>query len=249
MWVLKFVVALSVACLLGQQSLAAELLIPRSISQLSANLGGVRGRLVPIETGGQIDEVRTTLKINVPVNVLEAHVVNAFSWSDDQRHLYVTLTSGILSVIGENKGEIACVMGHEYGHLLARYSEKGRQDFKLFLRRFWIYQPGSPYPPTPNKAYNPQDLERYWLQDQVRPHQLEEYYADIVGMTRMKAFGYNPYDCMGLMGKLMGARPKKKLLERFVASLAEDHPLDDNRIEFLRQHLAYLKAREQRGQR
>jgi peptidase M48-like protein len=68
----------------------------------------------------------------------------------------------------------------------------------------------------------------------VATRRASEQRADTIGIQFMVGAGYNPFDAAGLMGKFQMLTGRTGLLENFFARFTSDHPIDQDRINNIR---------------
>lgn len=162
--------------------------------------------------------------------VLEDPTINAFALPGGKVFFY----TGILKLMA-NDDQIACVMGHEIAHVLARHGAErisqqqlagfGGELLSAALKVPAKYQ--SAYQSAYGAAANLGVILPY-----SRKHESE---ADAIGVTLMHKAGYNPNEAVKFW-KTMAAQSSGKTPE-FLST----HPSDTRRIEDIQSQIKKLK--------
>ena len=149
--------------------------------------------------------------------VLETKDVNAFAGPGG----YIYVTTGLLKLVS-SEDELACVQGHEVGHVAARHAIKQVQARVLYSIPASIIFSENRYNEIEravNTAFNLTQLS-YGRKDELQ--------ADTLGMSYARKAGYNPYGVVSFLRKL-GEVEKKE--PRLIIVPLSTHPLTSVRIE------------------
>lgn len=163
--------------------------------------------------------------------LVNTDVVNAFAVPG----CYIYVTRGLMGLVN-SEAELASVLAHELGHIVADHSS--RQQNRSILRELGVIAVGLVTGSDRLTRLAGQAAQYFTL----RYSRTQEYESDDLGIRYMKAAGYDPYEAADMLGAL-GRQ------ERFVAGTdgdnakaipewARTHPLTENRIERARQTAA-----------
>jgi len=161
--------------------------------------------------------------------LVNTDVVNAFAVPG----CYIYVTRGLMSIVG-SEAELASVLGHELGHIVADHSE--RQQKRSVWREVGVLAVGVL---TGSEGLTKVAARAAGLFS-LRYSRRQEYESDDLGIRYVKAIGYDPHAAADMLSAL--ARN-----ERFVTASrgrdeaqsipewARTHPLTQNRIERARE--------------
>ena len=175
------------------------------------------------DIGKKIAAVSDRKEIDYYFQVLEDDQVNAVSLPGG----YIYVNSGLLDkVSGDN--ELACVLAHEVGHIVARHSIKKLQAMQSYsvLRLLVAVAPGTgEVGPAADAAFT-QFLLGYSREDELLADQLGARYA--------KLAGYDPHGMITFLTKLQDINRRMPLQEK---SYYKTHPYVPDRIRVVKQEL------------
>ncbi|HYI38793.1 MAG TPA: M48 family metalloprotease [Allosphingosinicella sp.] len=156
--------------------------------------------------------------------LVNSDVVNAFAVPG----CYIYVTRGLMGIVN-SEAELASVLAHEVGHIVAAHNR--RQQRRSLLRSIGVWAVG---------ALGSEDLSRiagraaeYFT---LRYSRKQEYEADDLGVRYLAAAGYDPYaagdmlDALGRHEQYMG-KTRGRDEARAIPEWARTHPLAGNRIE------------------
>ncbi|MDR0746840.1 MAG: M48 family metallopeptidase [Helicobacteraceae bacterium] len=162
--------------------------------------------------------------------VLEDAVINAFALPGGKVFFY----TGILKLM-DNDDQIACVMGHEIAHVLARHGAERVSQQQLTALGGELLSTAlkipAKYQQTYQAAYGAASNLGVIL-PYSRKHESE---ADAIGVVLMYKAGYNPNEAVKFWQK-MAAQGGKSAPE-FLST----HPSDERRIEDIQKNIKRLK--------
>jgi predicted Zn-dependent protease len=156
--------------------------------------------------------------------LVNSDVVNAFAVPG----CYIYVTRGLMAVV-TSEAELASVLGHEVGHILARHSERQQS------RQLWSVVGVIAASLTGSERLTRiagAAAELFTM----RYSRKQEYEADELGMRYLKQAGYDPYAASDMLAALMrqesflsksGGRDEAK----GVPEWARSHPLTEKRID------------------
>jgi MAF protein len=175
------------------------------------------------DIGKRIAAVSDRKEIDYHFRVLEDDDVNAVSLPGG----YVYVNSGLLNKVS-NDDELACVMAHEVGHIVARHSIKKLQAMQSYsvLRLLVAVAPGTAGVGTAADAAFTQFLLGYSREDELLADQLGARYA--------KLAGYNPGAMINFLTKLQDINRRMPSRGH---SYFRTHPYVPDRIRVVKQEL------------
>ena len=157
--------------------------------------------------------------------LVNSDVVNAFAVPG----CYIYVTRGLMGVVN-SEAELASVLAHEVGHIVAAHNR--RQQQRSLLRSLGVWAVGA--------ITGSEDLTRIAGRAAefftLRYSRKQEYEADDLGIRYLAAAGYDPYaagDMLGALGRheqYMG-RTRGRDEARAIPEWARTHPLAGNRVE------------------
>ncbi|MGZ8419395.1 MAG: M48 family metalloprotease [Allosphingosinicella sp.] len=164
--------------------------------------------------------------------LVNSDVVNAFAVPG----CYIYVTRGLMGIVN-SEAELASVLAHEVGHIVAAHNR--RQQKRSLLRSLGVWAVGA--------ITGSEDLSRiagraaeYFT---LRYSRTQEYEADDLGVRYLAAAGYDPYaagDMLAALGRheqYMG-RTRGRDEARAIPEWARTHPLAGNRVERVAQTAA-----------
>ncbi|MDP2905217.1 MAG: Maf and M48 domain-containing protein [Candidatus Omnitrophota bacterium] len=175
------------------------------------------------DIGKKIVAVCDRKDIEYEFDVIEDPEVNAFSLPGG----YVYINSGLIEKI-DSDDELAGVIGHEVGHIVARHSIKRLQGSQLYtlLMVLASQAPSSGEVATAADAAITQLMLGYSRED--------ELLADQLGARYLKKSGYNPQAMVTFLEKLQKIGKKRPLQP---INYYKTHPYVPDRIRVVREEL------------
>jgi MAF protein len=175
------------------------------------------------DIGKKIAAVSDRKEIDYHFRVLEDNEVNAVSLPGG----YVYINSGLLDKVA-NDDELACILAHEVGHIVARHSIKKLQAMQGYsiLRVLVAVAPGAAEVGSAADAAFLQFLLGYSREDELLADQLGARYA--------KLAGYDPHGMINFLIKLQDINRRMPLKGR---SYYKTHPYVPDRIRVVKQEL------------
>ena len=175
------------------------------------------------DIGKRIAAVSDRKEIDYYFQVLEDEQVNAVSLPGG----YVYVNSGLLDKVSSDD-ELACVLAHEVGHIVARHSIKKLQAMQGYsvLRLLVAVAPGTGEVGTAADVAFTQFLLGYSREDELLADQLGARYA--------KLAGYDPHAMITFLTKLQDMSRRMPITEK---SYFKTHPYAPDRIRVVKQEL------------
>jgi predicted Zn-dependent protease len=170
--------------------------------------------------------------------LVNSDVVNAFAVPG----CYIYVTRGLMGIVG-SEAELASVLGHEVGHIVADHSE--RQQKRSTLRELGVLAVGL----VTGSDRLAQVAARAAGLFGLRYSRRQEYEADDLGIRYLKATGYDPFAAADMLDAL-GRNERFVTLTRGrdeakgVPEWARTHPLTESRIARARATAAATGVRE-----
>lgn len=168
-------------------------------------------------------------------HVLKTKAVNAFAAPGG----FIYVTEGLLNKLQPTDDELACVLGHEIGHVEARHSVKQMQvkSGLAVLREALSVS-------KETKAVGKVVGVGGGLLS-LRYSRGQERQADELGVELAAAAGYDPRAMLGFFRKLRAL--EKKQGGSAVPAFLRTHPLTADRIKFMDRHLRRLESGRRRN--
>ncbi len=175
------------------------------------------------DIGKKIVSVCDRKDIEYHFYVLNDEEVNAFSLPGG----FVYVNKGLVDKVA-NDDELACVLGHEVGHIVARHSIKKLQAIMGYsiLRLLTAPIPATGQVGNAADVAFAEILTGYGREDELLADQLGTRYA--------KAAGYNPHAMISFLKKLEEVGRRKPLQPK---SYLKTHPYVPDRIRIVKQQL------------
>jgi len=165
-------------------------------------------------------------KLPYSFTLLDTDMINAFAGPGG----YVFVTKGLLDFI-ENEDELACVIGHELGHINARHSMKAVEKQYGYEILFSIVSAIAQKDLSSIREYVDVTFNLIML----GYGRENEFQADELGIIYAKKAGYNPYAMIDFFNKLKKfEKSKPSSLEKLFMS----HPPTEERIKKIYQKLS-----------
>ena len=170
--------------------------------------------------------------------VFEDKSPNAFALPGNKIGVY----TGMLALV-DNQDQLAAVIGHEVGHVLAKHSnERASQEMAVNQGMAMIQAIGAPQSTLGQTAFGLLGVgAEYGI---LMPYSREqESEADIIGVDLMAKAGFDPRQSIGLWQKMEQASQGQQPVE-FLST----HPAHATRIQRLEQHMPQAMALYQQAQ-
>jgi predicted Zn-dependent protease len=170
--------------------------------------------------------------------LVNSDVVNAFAVPG----CYIYVTRGLFGIVN-SEGELASVLGHELGHIVADHSE--RQQKRGIWRELGVLAVGLV---TGSDRLTQVAARAAGLFD-LRYSRRQEYESDDLGIRYLRGIGYDPFaaaDMLAALGRheqFMTATSGRDLAKG-VPEWARTHPLTESRIERARGTAAATGVRD-----
>lgn len=175
------------------------------------------------DIGKKVAAVSDRKEIDYYFQVLDDDTVNAVSLPGG----YIYVNTGLLEKVS-NDDELACVLAHEVGHIVARHSIKKLQAMQSYsiLRLLVAAAPGTQQVGTAADIAFNQFLLGYSREDELLADQLGARYA--------KLAGYDPHGMITFLAKLQEINRRMPLQER---TYYKTHPYVPDRIRVVKQEI------------
>lgn len=157
--------------------------------------------------------------------LVNSDVVNAFAVPG----CYIYVTRGLVGLVN-SEAELASVLGHELGHIVADHS--ARQQNRSLLRQLGVIAVGLITDSEALTRIAGQAAEFFTL----RYSRTQEYESDDLGIRYMKAAGYDPYEAADMLRALtrqeqFASASADQNAARRMPEWTMTHPLTENRIQ------------------
>jgi predicted Zn-dependent protease len=163
------------------------------------------------------------------VLVFDDESLNAFALPGNKIGVHM----GLVNLV-DNQSQLATVIGHEIGHVLARHSNERLSQESLVNQGMSVI--GAIAPPTAMSQLGISALglgaQYGLLLPYSRTHESE---ADIIGMDLMTRAGFDPKDSINLWRKMAQASRSKGVQQ--TPEFMSTHPAHETRIENMTNHL------------
>lgn len=176
---------------------------------------------------------------NWEVVVFEDSSPNAFALPGNKIGIY----TGMITLVGGNQDQLAAVVGHEIGHVLAKHSnERASQDMAVNQGLGMVQAMSNPQTAMGQTAMGLLGIGAEYgiLKPYSRDHESE---ADIIGMDLMAKAGFDPSQSITLW-QLMDQAARGQQPIEFMST----HPSHATRIQQLQQHLPQATGLFQQAQ-
>ncbi|MSP28437.1 MAG: M48 family peptidase [Methylococcales bacterium] len=173
------------------------------------------------------------------VVVFEGSSPNAFALPSNKIGVY----TGMITLAAGNQDQLAAVIGHEVGHVLAKHSnERASQELAVNQGLGMVQTMSNPQTAMGQTAMGLLGIgvEYGVLKPYSRTHESE---ADIIGMDLMAKAGFDPSQSITLWQKMDQASQGQPPIE-----FTSTHPSHATRIQQLQQHLPQAMALFQQAQ-
>jgi predicted Zn-dependent protease len=200
----------------------------------------------PVSNNTQYNQVATCISQaiikeqggNWEVVVFEDKSPNAFALPGNKIGIY----TGMLTLV-DNQDQLAAVIGHEVGHVLAKHSnERASQEMAVNSGLALIQAVGAPQSALGQTAFGLLGVgAEYGI---LMPYSREqESEADIIGVDLMAKAGFDPQQSVTLWQKMEQASQDQQPVE-FMST----HPAHATRIQNLEQHMPQAMGLYQQAQ-
>lgn len=170
------------------------------------------------------------------VVVFQDKSANAFALPGNKIGVY----TGLIKLVGGNQDQLAAVIGHEVGHVLAKHSNERASQQMAVQQGMGIIQQTA-------LGQNPATLGLLGLGAQygvLMPFsRTQESEADMIGLDLMAKAGFDPRQSITLWQKMERAAQGQQPIE-FMST----HPSHDTRIQELQQRMPQAMAQFQKAQ-
>lgn len=173
------------------------------------------------------------------VIVFEDSSPNAFALPSNKIGIY----TGMITLVGGNQNQLAAVVGHEIGHVLAKHSnERASQEMAVSQGLGMVQAMSNPQTAMGQTAMGLLGVGAEYgvLKPYSRDHESE---ADIMGMDLMAKAGFDPSQSITLWQLMDQAAQGQQPIE-FMST----HPSHATRIQQLQQHLPQAMGLFQQAQ-
>ena len=182
--------------------------------------------------------ITTELGGNWEVVVFEDKSPNAFALPGNK----IGIHTGMLTLV-DNQDQLAAVIGHEIGHVLAKHSnERASQEMAVNSGMAMIQAVGAPQSALGQTAFGLLGVgAEYGI---LMPYsRVQESEADIIGVDLMAKAGFDPRQSITLWQKMEQASQGQQPIE-FMST----HPAHATRIQNLEQHMPQAMGLFQQAQ-
>lgn len=175
------------------------------------------------DIGKKIAAVSDRKEIDYHFQVLDDDDLNAVSLPGG----YVYVNTGLLDKVS-NDDELACILAHEVGHIVARHSIKKLQAMQSYsiLRLLVAAAPGT------GEVGNAADIA--FTEFLLGYSREDELLADQLGARYAKLAGYDPHGMINFLQKLQDINRRMPLKEK---SYFKTHPYVPDRVRVVKQEL------------
>lgn len=175
------------------------------------------------DIGKKIAAVSDRKDIDYYFTVLDDEEINAFALPGG----YVYVNSGLVEKV-DNDDELACVLAHEVGHIVARHSIKKLQAMQAYsvLRMLVAAVPSSGEVGAASDTAFTEILLGYSREDELLADQLGTRYA--------KLAGYDPNAMVSFLKKLQEANKRRPLAPK---SYFKTHPYVPDRVRVVKEEM------------
>lgn len=210
---------------------------PQMISEMGGEVRGTKADALVKAIGQKLvqqgDAGKTVYRGDFNFHLLaDNQTINAFALPGGQ----VFITSALLSKL-ENEDQLAGVIGHEIGHVVARHSAEKLAQMELAQGLTGAVTMATYDPGSPNGGYLAQVVSNML---QLKYGRDQELQADDLGVRFMMQAGYNPEQLIGVMEILKQASGPSRTPE-----FQSTHPDPENRKGHIQ--AAIQKYRGQQG--
>jgi len=199
---------------------------PQMIAEMGGEVKGTQADALVRQIGNELvastEAAKTPYAQQFNFHLLnDPNTVNAFALPGGQ----IFITTGLLSRL-ENKDQLAGVLGHEIGHVVARHSAEKMAQMELAQGLTGAVTMATYDPSNPNSGYIAQSVANML---QLKYGRSQELQSDELGVLLMLQAGYDPEQLIGVMEILKQASGGQKVPE-----FQSSHPDPENRKEHIR---------------
>jgi beta-barrel assembly-enhancing protease len=199
---------------------------PQMIAEMGGEVQGTQYDAKVREVGQRLvqstDASQTAYKGNFNFHLLaDQQTVNAFALPGGQ----IFITAALLSQL-ENEDQLAGVLGHEIGHVVARHSAEKLAQMELAQGLTGAVTMATYDPSNPSGGYLAQTVANML---QLKYGRNQELQSDDLGVRFMLQAGYDPEQLVGVMEILKRASGGQRVPE-----FQSSHPDPENRKEHIR---------------
>jgi beta-barrel assembly-enhancing protease len=199
---------------------------PQMIAEMGGEVKGTQADALVRQIGNELvsntEAAKTPYAEQFNFHLLnDPNTVNAFALPGGQ----IFITTGLLSRL-ENKDQLAGVLGHEIGHVVARHSAEKMAQMELAQGLTGAVTMATYDPSNPNSGYIAQSVANML---QLKYGRSQELQSDELGVLLMLQAGYDPEQLIGVMEILKQASGGQKVPE-----FQSSHPDPENRKEHIR---------------
>ena len=197
------------------------------IGEMGGEVNGTQADAMVKQVGREIversDAARTVYAGNFNFHLLnDPNTINAFALPGGQ----IFITTGLLARL-ENKDQLAGVLGHEVGHVVARHSAQRLAQMELAQGLTGAVGMAAYDPSNPNSGYLAQSVANMLTMKYGRDQELQ---SDDLGVRFMLQANYNPEELIGVMEILKQASGGQRVPE-----FQSTHPDPENRKEHIQE--------------
>jgi predicted Zn-dependent protease len=194
---------------------------PRLLAEFGGAYGGGQARYV--QAVGARMAAAAGLDGECVFTLVNSDVVNAFAVPG----CYIYVTRGLLAIVG-SEAELASVLGHELGHVVAAHSR--RQQRRSLWRTIGVAAVSLTGSERLTRLAG--QAAQYFT---LRYSRGQEYESDTLGLRYLRDAGYDPYaeaDMLGALGRQEGfmVATGGRDAARSIPEWARSHPLTESRI-------------------
>ena len=235
------------ACITSPTGRSQFIVMPDAqINQMGLQAFDALKKEKPVSTNSQYNQVANCISQaiiteqggNWEVVVFEDKSPNAFALPGNK----IGIHTGMLALV-DNQDQLAAVIGHEVGHVLAKHSnERASQEMAVNSGMAIIQAVGAPQSALGQTAFGLLGVgAEYGI---LMPYsRVQESEADIIGVDLMAKAGFDPRQSVTLWQKMEQASQGQQPIE-FMST----HPAHATRIQNLEQHMPQAMALFQQAQ-
>lgn len=237
----KYLPMLAAVCLLGACTVSPTgrkqlILMPEAqVDQMGLQAFDTLKKDKPLSTNARYNQIASCIAGNITqsiggnweVVVFDDASFNAFALPGNKIGVY----SGMFNLV-ENQDQLAAVIGHEIGHVLAKHSnERASQEMAVNSGMALIQAMSTPTSALGQTAFGLLGVgAEYGV---LMPYgRLQESEADIIGLDLMAKAGFDPRQSINLWQKMDQAVQGRQPVE-FLST----HPSHATRVQDLQQHM------------